>query len=116
MTTKKVTDLALRYFAPLQSQDKKNVNINININNNINNQINININHCDKEPKTARVFNSRKDEFIKAVLKKIRSSCEIQRIKGLILAHSIIKKTYDEEFMDVISDEMDKYIVEGFTP
>jgi len=101
ISVKKITELAANYFGNVQSIEKKNVNINININNNINNSINININNNGQN--ISYINNPKKNELIKTILKKIRSSCEVMRIKGLIVAHSIIKKTYDEEFMEIIA-------------
>jgi hypothetical protein len=45
-------------------------------------------------------------------LKKLRGSKLIVRIKTLVLCHAIINKTMDEEFMKIMEDEMDDFIME----
>jgi predicted metal-binding transcription factor (methanogenesis marker protein 9) len=114
VTLKSINDLSIRYFKSKNTSAQKNVNINININHNKNNSINININDCNGS-QVSPAKNVKKEELVRTVLKRIRSSSEVMRIKGLIVAHSITKKTFDEDFMEVIAEEMDKYIVEGLT-
>jgi len=95
LTLKSINDLAIRYFKPNDSLNQKNVNINININHTKSNHINININNCQEPSQVSLAKNTKKEELIKTILKKIKSSSDVLRIKGLIVAHSIIKKTFD---------------------
>ena len=44
---------------------------------------------------------------------KIRSEKLTTRLKGLIVAHAIIKKTLYPAFMEIISEELDQYLLEN---
>lgn len=103
MYPKRILDLACKYFSQPISE-KNNVNINININSNLDNHINININSIPHNSTHNQKSHQKKEELIALILRKIRSSSDVLRIKGLVLAHGIIKKTYDQEFMDVIGE------------
>lgn len=49
--------------------------------------------------------------MIRVILKKLQGSSDVQRIKTLVVVHGIIRKTYSTEFMEIMGDELDKYIV-----
>lgn len=56
---------------------------------------------------------SKKKEFIHALLKRIDSSSQILRIKGLIVAHYLIRKTYDSQLIEVLADKLDSFPVQS---
>jgi hypothetical protein len=97
MIPKRILDYAAKYLA-VPREEKNNVSIDINISDNLNNQINISINNRPHTPKAQDPHQKRK-ELTSLLLRKIRSSSDVQRIKGLALAHAIIKKTFDPQFM-----------------
>lgn len=111
MSSRRVLELATKYFKPTKKEEKPNYNINISINNNINNQINININPPPQKTDKNKSSNSKRDEFTQYILKKMREGKLILRIKTLVLCHAIIRNTSDELFMKVIEDELDCYII-----
>jgi hypothetical protein len=43
----------------------------------------------------------------------MRDEKEVVRVKLLIVCHAIIRKLEDEPFMEIVADEMDRYIHEG---
>ncbi len=69
---------------------RQNVNINISLANVVSNEIKINIDHSQKEKN-----NSKKVDFFTCLFKKINSTDEVVRIKGLVAAHAIIRRTND---------------------
>jgi hypothetical protein len=111
MITKHIIDLACKYFATRKGSENNNVSINININNTLNNKISININNTPQKSGRSLNCEDKRQEFTSFILRKIRSSSDVLRIKGLVLAHSIIKKTYDQEFMEIVADEVERYII-----
>ena len=69
---------------------RQNVNINISLANVVSNEIKINIDHSQKEKN-----NSKKVDFFTCLFKKINSTDQVVRIKGLVVAHAIIRRTND---------------------
>lgn len=86
---------------------RQNVNININLANVVSNQIKINIDHSQKEKNKLK-----KDEFFTCLFKKINSEDEVVRIKGLVVAHAIIRRTNDSQLISSLLDLLDKFIME----
>ena len=111
MSTKAITDYAQQYLLPPQSQPPP-YHINISLSHNVNNHININIQHPDSQRHHPAL---KKQEIIQSVLKKIQHKNTVTRVKGLVVTHAIIRKTYNEQFMEVMGEEMDKYIVPGLS-
>jgi alkyl hydroperoxide reductase subunit AhpF len=90
MITKHIIDLACKYFATRKGSENNNISINININNTLNNKISININNTPQKSGRSLNCEDKRQEFTSFILRKIRSSSDVLRIKGLVLAHSII--------------------------
>lgn len=84
---KRIVDLADRIFNE-NKRENNHVNINIILANVVSKEINISINNQHNKK------NTKKDEFSKVLLKRIRSENEVVRIKGLIIAHSVVKKVH----------------------
>lgn len=110
MLTKRILEISSKILLPVPHPQNNNVSININIHSSFNNQINISINNHPSATTRRQDLPIRRKEFITLILKKIRSSSDVQRIKGLALAHAIIKKTYDSGLMEVIGQEVEDYI------
>lgn len=103
-----LVDLAERYLAT-ENRQNNHLNINISLANVASKEINININNNTKKT-------SKREELIRLLIKKIRNENEVVRIKALIVAHSIIKKTHDPQLIELMLDEADKYLVEEQSP
>ena len=86
---------------------RQNVNINISLANVVSNEIKINIDHSQKEKN-----NSKKVDFFTCLFKKINSTDQVVRIKGLVVAHAIIRRTNDSQLMNALLDLLDKFIME----
>lgn len=99
MDVKKITDIVQRYFTEYQCL-QRNVNININFHESSSNEINISIASHQKKP-------TKKEEFIKQLLKKMHQENQVVKIKALIVAHAVIKKTADPEFLSAVTSELD---------
>lgn len=91
-----LVDLAERYLAT-ESRQNNHLNINISLANVVSKEINISINNSPKKT-------TKREELIRLLLKKIRNENEVVRIKGLIVAHSIIKKTHDPQLIEIMLD------------
>lgn len=50
---------------------------------------------------------------MQSILKKLRDHRLVCRIKTLVLCHAIIKKTADEQFMQIMEDELSSYIIQA---
>lgn len=42
--------------------------------------------------------------MIRVILKKLQGSSDVQMIKTLVVVHSIIRKTYSVDFMEIVGD------------
>ena len=60
--------------------------------------------HSNQKGKNEGKSPNKREELMTFILRKLRSEKEVVRIKTLIICHSIVKATMDQEFMDTISE------------